>query len=290
MIVLGIEATGGLQKRWREWLAPEPQPFFVESLRSWPRGRVGQQLTAELAHTYATWRVDRSLQILWLDEAGFAAMPSPERSALLRAQLQYRRGALPPVRRWSDLLDPAVLRSQSSSSRFVWWPSLVSIKPGDILSRVIAAAPEGVEALALPSRHGEVARATWRRCSGPLPEARRLAGAFPWSSGPNCFGTVMGAAGVAGAENELVVGASFLGWVDSACRPGGRDSDPGTVLVWRDGAGLPVHAAVTIGDGWALEKASGEWWTPRAVRAVDDVIRTRRTKGQHLERHHTVCG
>jgi hypothetical protein len=95
----------------------------------------------------------------------------------------------------------------------------------------------------------------------------------------------MAAAGVAGAAREWMLQATFLGWLDSACRPGGRDDDAGTVLVWRDSKGVPVHAAVTIGDGWTLEKASQEWWTPRAVRSVGDVIRTSRARGQRLERH-----
>lgn len=80
--------------------------------------------------------------------------------------------------------------------------------------------------------------------------------------------------------------APFLEWLAGACRrSGGGDDEPGTVLVWRDGNNLPVHAAVTIGDGWALEKASGEWWTPRAVRSTKDVIRAARAAGQRLERH-----
>lgn len=81
----------------------------------------------------------------------------------------------------------------------------------------------------------------------------------------------------------------FLAWLDTTCRLGGRDEEPGTVLLWRDSDGEPFHAAVTIGDGWALEKASGEWWTPRAVRAVRDVIRASRAPGQHLERHHITA-
>jgi hypothetical protein len=56
------------------------------------------------------------------------------------------------------------------------------------------------------------------------------------------------------------------------------------VLVWRrDGA--PFHAAVSIGDGWVLEKPSQDWHSPRAVATVADVVRTARAAGQRLERH-----
>jgi hypothetical protein len=49
-----------------------------------------------------------------------------------------------------------------------------------------------------PSRHGEVK--SWP--TEILPRARELAGTFPGGSGPNCFGTVMAAAGVEGAADE----------------------------------------------------------------------------------------
>lgn len=234
MIVLGVSVNADLHYCWQRWLAPEVQPFFVDSLSRWPQS-VAQpaSLSLELRHTYKAW----------------------------------------------------AMCSQGDGHRFVWWPSLVRSKPRELLSRVVAASPDGGEVEALPSRYREVERATWDRCAAALPEARRLAGSFPSSSGPNCFGTVMGAAGVVGAEHERMVQEPFSAWLDAAGRRGGDDEAAGTVLLWRDNQGEPVHAAVTIGDGWALEKGSEEWWTPCAVRAVRDVIRTRRTRGQHLERH-----
>ena len=286
MIVLGVAVSADLPIRWQHWLAPDVQPFFVDSLRPWPRSTVRTtSLSRELGHTYKVWGVDRSLKTLWLDEATFLGMSRSQRATLVRAQVDNQRGAVPSVRRWSTMLDPAMLRSQADGRRFVWWPSVVASNPHDILSRVVSAAPDGGELDALPSRHREVVRSTWDRCSAVLPDARQLAGSFPLSSGPNCFGTVMAAAGRAGAAHECTVQARFLEWLGSACRPGGRDEDAGTVLVWRDRNRVPVHAAVTIGDGWALEKASGEWWTPRAVRTVGDVLRTSRARGQRLERH-----
>jgi hypothetical protein len=77
----------------------------------------------------------------------------------------------------------------------------------------------------------------------------------------------------------------FDAWLTTACSRGGDDGVAGTVLVWRERSGVPVHAAVTIGDGWALEKPSQEWHSPRGVATVADVIRTSRLAGQRLERH-----
>ena len=284
--MLGIEVDAALREDWCRWLAPDVQPFYVQSARPWTRLRSPTgTLTPELQHTYKAWRIDRSLELVWLDEATFSGLPRSERTALVRMQLKHGRGAVPSVHRWSDVLDPGTLRSQADGRRFVFWPSLAASNPGAVVSRVVRAAPDGEAPASLPSCHREVAPAVWNRCDAVLPDARRIAGSFPPSSGPNCFATVMAAAGVEGAEHECVLQAPFLAWLASACRPGGRDDDPGIVLVWRDADGEPVHAAVTIGEGWVLEKASAEWWTPRAVRRSRDVIRAARARGQRLERH-----
>jgi hypothetical protein len=57
-----------------------------------------------------------------------------------------------------------------------------------------------------------VAEATWDALAGVLPTARELAGAFPPRSGPNCFGTVMGAAGVTGAAATWMQREPFEQW------------------------------------------------------------------------------
>lgn len=287
MNVLGVPVSADLWDRWAGWLAPEVQPFFVESLRDWPSGAAcGGTLSAELGHTYRTWRVGSSLEILWLDEAAFSDMPRARRAALVRVQAENGRGAVPSIARWSDVLDPGTVRTQADGRRFVWWPSLVASNPRGVLARVIEGSPDGAAGGAEPSAHDTVPESTWSRCSRVLPDAKRVAGSFPASSGPNCFGTVMAAAGVEDAADERVLQARFDEWLRDACQPGGRDRDPGTVFVWRDGRGDPVHAAVTVGDGRALEKASEEWWTPRSIRPTTAVIKAARAPGQRLERHH----
>lgn len=282
--VLGIDVDDRTVDRWVSWLAPTVQPFFVESAADWPTVDAAC-VTPELSDTYALWRVkDGDVQI-WLDETTFNDLPRQDRARLVRAQLRHRRGAVPTVRAWSDLIDPAVLRSQADGHRFVWWPSLVTGRAEAVLQRVVARSPTGRAKDGLTTRHRDVRAATWRACDERVPGARRLAGTFPPGSGPNCFGTVMGAAGVADADDECVVCEPFEDWLTAMCRRGGRDDLPGTVFVWRDKGSAAAHAAITLGDGWAFEKPSREWWTPRIVATVDDLLRANRAVGWRLERH-----
>lgn len=108
---------------------------------------------------------------------------------------------------------------------------------------------------------------------------------FAHGSGPNCFGAVMGAAGVHGAQNEWMQLKPFNEWLTTTCTKGGRDDEPDTVLVWRSTeSGDPFHAALTVGDGFALEKPSQCWWSPRYVTTVAEIKRVTRMNGIRLER------
>jgi hypothetical protein len=60
-------------------------------------------------------------------------------------------------------------------------------------------------------------------------------------------------------------------------------------LVWRDRDGLPVHSAVTIGDGWGVEKPAETWWTPTIVAPTVELVRVNRSVGLKLERHRLVA-
>jgi hypothetical protein len=97
---------------------------------------------------------------------------------------------VPTVRAWRDVLGPSISQ-QADGHRFVWWKSVLRDAAEVVLPRVIS------EDLG-PSRHVEVK--SWP--TEILPRARELAGTFPRGSGPNCFGTVMAAAGVEGAADE----------------------------------------------------------------------------------------
>lgn len=48
---------------------------------------------------------------------------------------------------------------------------------------------------------------------------------------------------------------------------------PGVVLVWRQPDGLAVHAAVTLGDGWVVNKPAQCGWAPRFVWTLPEVSR-----------------
>ncbi|MEN3271255.1 MAG: hypothetical protein V7636_16 [Actinomycetota bacterium] len=277
--VLGIEVGAELLASWAQWLAPDPQPFLVAP-DAWSdiEGDDGV-ITPELRDTYRLWGVDKSARVLWLSEERFAELPRETRARLVREQVVRRRGAVPTVRAWEDVFAAPALREQADGHRFVWWPSLVATEPERILRLVISERR-------LTSRHLEVADATWSQCEGVLPNARALAGAFPNGSNENCFGTVLSASGhdTAGVHGSV---QPFEEWLAAKCRPGGDSSRPGTVLVWRSD-GDPVHGAVTIGDGWLLEKPSQEWHSPRGIARVADVVRTTKMSGQRLERHTLV--
>ena len=283
-VVLGIEVGPTLIESWCRWLAPNPQPFLVASGAAWPDCLdEGGVLTEELKDTYRLWwGVEKGSSVVWISEAQFDALPRRNRAALVREQVVRRRGAVPTVRGWLDLIDGAELRRQADGHRFIWWPSLVARQPEAILSRVVADRR-------LPSRHVDVPDDVWRRAAALLPEARHLAGTFPAGSTTNCFGSVMAAAGAPSDEVYADV-RPFEAWLATACTPGGATDDAGVVLVWRDRRGAPVHAAVTIGGGWALEKASKDWHAPFAVATVADIMRMARHPGERLDRRVRVTG
>lgn len=196
---------------------------------------------------------------------------------MVREQVRRRRGATPSVRAWQEILDRAQLRAQADEHRFVWWPSLLTGKAEQVLTRVVSERR-------LPSRHDEVIEDIWRVAEPVLPGARRLGGTFPSGSTMNCFSTVMEAAGVS-SKAVLDDVAPFDHWLITACKRGGDPSQPGAVLVWRDRTGSPVHAAVTLGGGWGLEKPSRDWHSPHAVLSVADIMKMSRHTGERVERH-----
>lgn len=278
--VLGIDVAPALMASWSRWLAPDPQPFLVESAGSWPEcADEGGVLTPELEDTYRLWwGVEKGSAIIWISEQQFARLPRPTRAKLVREQVVRRRGAVPTVRGWMDVLDAAQLRHHADGHRFVWWPSLLADKRDQVLTRVVSQGR-------LRSRHDEIVEAIWRRSEGVLPEARRLAGTFPSGSTTNCFGSVMAAAGAPTAAVYDDV-EPFEAWLATACTLGGDVNDPGVVLLWRDRRGGPVHAAVTIGGGWGLEKPSKDWHSPFAAVTVKEIMKMSRHPGERVERHH----
>ncbi|WUJ69739.1 hypothetical protein OG809_32150 [Kribbella soli] len=277
LTVLGIDVSLDLLDRWVDWLAPDQQPFFVtkKQATAWKLAPDDREPSPEQRDTYRTYNIDRrAARTVWLSEAAYDELPKATRAALVRAQVNHGRGAVPTNRKWADVVGAAG-RQQADGHRFVWWKSLLT-EPDKVLPEIVS------EDLG-PSRHAEVR--TWPK---RLERVRELAGTFPDGSGPNCFGTVMAACGVEGAESVWMLREPFEEWLANHTERGGRDDVPGTVFVWRDTASRVQHAAVTIGDGWMLHKPSQSWMTPRKVRSVGEVKRATRTAGWRLERHRVV--
>ncbi|WP_328996216.1 hypothetical protein OG394_16335 [Kribbella sp. NBC_01245] len=280
MRVLNIEVEPAHLLEWAGWLAPDRQPFFLtdDEVRRWRlSGAARDDVTdRQLRDTYLVYNVDKALRPVWLSETEFHALPRQTRAGLVRAQARHERGAVPTVARWGSLLGKAV-RDQADGRRFVWWPSLLAEHNATIIPAVIT---EDLE----PSCHSELTN--WP--VSVLPRAQELAGTWPGGSGPNCFGTVMAAAGVRGAELEWMQRAPFEDWLATSTRRVGtsRHDVPGVVHVWRSTVDNAVqHAAVSLGDGWMLHKPSQSWMTPRKVRPTADAIRATRTPGWRLTRH-----
>lgn len=247
MEVLGIDVADRLLDDWRAWLLPERQPFVVP--RNVARGHGWSDgrdsLTPELRDSFELYGVPADRWIVWLD------------------------------RREARVLTGDLRRSQPTPHR---WPSADGLRDREVVVRY-------VERGRRPSRHDDVGSRTWRAGRDVLPGARDVAGRFAPSSGPNCFGTVMAAAGVPGAAGDWMQLGPFEDWLATEARRGGRDEDPGTVLVWRTSDGAPAHAAVTLGNGWLLNKASQGWMSPTQVLTVAEGIGASRYPGQRLVRY-----
>lgn len=275
--VLGIEVTEDLVARWADWFAPDPQPFLVES-GDGLGGAGTAALTPALRDTYELYAIPGGLRLAWLTEDTFHQLSRVRRSELVRTQVRHERAMVPTARRWASLLGDAV-RTQADGHRFVWWPGLLARHAQMVLFDYVR---EGRR----PSEHKRVRASVWRNAERLLPEARRLAGTFPSSSGPNCFGAVMAAAGVEGAESVWMQREPFEAWLAESTAPGGNDADPGTILVWRSPDHAAQHAVVTLGGGWALHKPSQGWMSPTKVLTVPDAIGSARSHGRRLSRRH----
>jgi hypothetical protein len=248
--VLGIEVETALVDRWRSWLMPERQPYIVS------------RSTAD-AHGWADERARLDFEVL--DAFELYAVPSDQSIVCLD-------------RRQARDLDPKTRQLQRARHR---WPS-------PDVERDRQRAIRYVESGRRSSRHREVPSALWQSSAAILPGGAALAGTFADRSGPNCFGTVMGAAGVAGAFKEWMQVDPFESWLAENTVRGGHDEEVGTILVWRTGEGTAAHAAVTLGDGWLLHKPSQGWMSPTKVLSVRDGKLSARYRGQRLHRYRLV--
>lgn len=246
MKVLGIDVDEELLLRWREWLMPERQPFTV------PRQFAEHQ-------GWADGRATLSFEVL----DAFELYRTPADDVIVWLTRAQARALADDLR-----------RAQPAAHR---WPTAD-------LYRDVERVVRYVESGRRPSRHAEVG-AEWCQSEEPPPGARAMAGTFASRSGPNCFGAVMGAAGVEGAAGQWMQLKPFEDWLTAATTSGGRDDEVGTVLVWRTVDGVPAHAAVTLGSGWLLHKPSQGWMSPTKVLTVRDGKLSARYRGRHLFRY-----
>ena len=279
MFSLGIEIGPALAAKQAAWFAPSHQPFLI------PRGRaetigvapLSEGLPAELRDTFEIYNVPAEIACILVGEDEFNDLGRSARSELVRSQIRLGRAVIPSVRS-----APAEVRARASTQadghRFVWWPSLLQGHQEPVLGAYLRFGRRR-------SRHLEVPDHLWDNARSTLPGARALAGTFPHASGPNCFGTVMAAAGRPEAADVWMLQEPFEEWLSAAALPGGTDKDPGTVLVWRSPSGLAQHAAVTIGGGYALHKPSQGWMSPRKILTVREVIASARQTGRRLTRY-----
>lgn len=301
--VLGIRVTDAQLARWRGWVMPAVQPFLLtaDEARVVKRVARSRRLSPELRDTFQLYAVPgtgvyaaevepsgghpdqgdvvRSADGVALRSTSDAASDQTPTDAPGADDEPERTSLIWLDRRGARLLTPEARAAQPTKHR---WPGK---HPERSRERDTARAIRWVEDGWPASQHSEVSEATWRRARSILPEARRIAGRFPARSGPNCFGTVMGAAGVEGAESTWMQRAPFERWLQEATIAGGNDENPGTVLVWRGADGAVEHAAITLGDGWLLNKPAQTWSTPVTVLPVRDGINASRAPGRRLERH-----
>jgi hypothetical protein len=272
--ILGIEVSDATLARWVEWFAPDPQPFLVEGGEHVP-------VSEELRDTFGLYDLTRRrVSVRWIREVEYFAMTRSERSALLRDQVRLGRALVPTVASIGPDLRRSA-REQADGRRFVWWPSLLSPRNRrEILGRFVT----GNRAR---SRHAEVPTSVWRAVETQLPAACRVGGVFPLRSGPNCFGTVMSAAGHPGSDDDWVQREPFEQWLANAARgTSRRNADAaGVVMVWRDVCGQAEHAAVTLGSGWALHKPSQGWMSPSMVLRTAELVRSVRMNGLRMQRY-----
>lgn len=257
--VLGIDVDAALLARWRQWYAPALQPFPLDDLSAQVAAQIPhRQHSASTEHrdTFflysGTWT--------WLAETEFRALPPNAQRALATARRRHMRQHPSPV-----------------------WPAA---PPAD------AALLDWVQAGMRPSDHAQVTDATWQRSRDVLPEAQSLASTFAsCGSGANCFATVVAAADGAEHQERWMQLEEFSTWLAERTAPltgpgasTRRDADAGTVLVWHQQGEL-AHAAVTLGDGWVLNKPSKSWGSPRLVWPVRHLVHHWRFPGARLSRY-----
>jgi hypothetical protein len=103
----------------------------------------------------------------------------------------------------------------------------------------------------------------------------RYANTFADTSGPNCFAATLGMA-LGRPQDILPLWLHQEPFLRALRANGYRQVDgvqpqPGEVVVWSDGTGLPVHAAFCVAEDVMFNKSGSSWEQPYALVAFDDV-------------------
>lgn len=277
--VLNVAVTTPQLNRMSALLAPVQQPFWGPRMLLAETAAIvhATEPTKTTCDTFGRWGSSAAEPHVMLDEDTFSALPQPLRAQLIRAQVGVRN-LVPTVRAWRELPEA---RLQADGHRFVWWPSLIQGHESQALRAF-------VEDDAQASRHDEVPASVWSACESALPRARVLSGTFALGEDANCFSTVLAAADPGAASEEWVLREPFEDFLSTRTRPGGRDDEPGTVMVWRSADQLVQHACITLGQGWVLNKPNQCWHSPRSVLSVRQAIVQSRAPGRHMSRRRLI--
>ena len=275
---------------WTHHFAPAAQPFFLsneqlEQLPHWPRWSRREFYDANVSlsvrDTLSTYSVaPEASWIVWFDEASFERLAPPSQSSLLQAQRKHGRGGVYSLENCQPLLtaDEIGRLEQRVRDDFVLWPrlhgALSSKSQYNLLARFVLEDR-------LPCCRAELSEAHRQRLDGRFPDVRRMAGTFLTESGGNCLSTVMAAFGAPAVEAVWTHQAPFERWLEEATTSAKR-FDLGTVLVWRNDAGVVQHAALSLGEGSVFHKESQTWSTPRQVMTLDNVL-------ERSEEHSELC-
>ena len=263
--VLNIPVSAALIRAWEGHFAPVVQPFYLSEdwvprlpgLALWRRGELQPtHLPLSVRDTLNLHDVDPEANwALLLDEQGFLALPPHTRTELLEAQLGFRRDGVE--------CDPV---TQELSA---WWPAAWKALTPDARW---AHLKTFLETDRLPCRRRELTPAHRRELLARFPALMPLLGTYAAESGANCFTSVMAACGVPGVTDLWMHSPPFLRWLDRAAALSDTLDAEGTVLVWRDAAGVTQHAALALGHGWLFHKEAQAWFAPRQVVRLQDAL------------------
>jgi hypothetical protein len=274
--VLNIPVSARLLRAWDNLFVSAVQPFYLPEdwpTLGWAAALASQPLwkRSELHSYHLPMAVHDTLNlyevtpeamwVLLLDEQGFADLPAGTQAGLLDAQLAFRRGGVEQAER----LGPPR----------VWWPGSWQALPPEARWKRLK---RFVEDDRLPCRRRELTSAHRRELRRRFPALMPMLGTFVPASGPNCLTSVMAAYGVPGTTNMWMHAPPFLRWLERAAVMSDSAetlhdvAQMGTVLVWRDAAGVVQHAALSLGEGWLFHKEAQGWFTPRQVVRLTDAL------------------